>query len=206
MTIKELYDSLYDENNPKDYRTFINGYESNAEVLAHVNWSDLGEYKYTMRLICDYAISLEGAGYARKSIPHFDKAIDLIRNYPSHLNINLFSIPYYEVVVFHKARALYNLKRFRESRVLFNSLNDAFPGNDLYLSWMKGIKSRSYDILIGSSLVVLTIDMVLGAFIGGKYPLLDTWLLWILIASLALSFSLEIIKRIDLKKLKSIDK
>jgi tetratricopeptide (TPR) repeat protein len=203
MTISDLYDNLYDERTPRNPRLFIDTFESNFVLLNNVDLSNLHDYDYVMRLTCDYAILLEDSGFLKKSIPYLDKAIALMEKFPNYQKEKLFEIKYYELIVFHKARALYNLKRYKDSKLLFDRLDKAFPNNDQYQSWILGIKAKRYDYLIWSGTGVLLTDMIFRTLIKGKFPLIDKLTLWILILSLFFSVTFEIIKRIELKKRKN---
>lgn len=202
MTIKELHDSLYDEKKPVNPSLFIDTYENNIDIINKVDMSDLQDYDYVMHLTCDYAILLEDAGYLKKSILYLDKAINLIENFPEYQSKNLFDIYYYELIVFHKARALYNLKKYKEAKVLFDKLDKVFPDNDKYQSWTLGIKAKKYNYLIWICSAVIFAVLILRTFLEDKYPLFDILSLWILGFALIFSAIFEITKHIDLKKSK----
>lgn len=202
MTIKELHDNLYFEITPRNPRMFIDTFEANFDLINNVDLSNLHDYDYAMRLICDYAILLEDSGYLKKSIPYFDKAIDLMEKFPDYQKQNLFDIRYYELIIFHKALALYNLKKYKDSKLLFDRPDKAFPNNDKYEGWVLGIKAKKYDNLIWSGTGVILADMILRTLLKGKYPLFDKLSFWILIVALIFSVTFEIIKQIVLKKKK----
>ena len=202
MTIKELHDNLYDEKTPRNPRLFTDTYETNFDLINNIDLSNLSDYDYAMRLTCDYGILLEDSGYFKKSILYLDKAIDLMENFPNYQKEKLFNIQYYEMIVFHKARALYNLKKYKDSKLLFDRLDKAFPNNNKYQSWILGIKGKKYDYLIWSGTGVILLDLILRTFLKGKFPLFDKLSLWILILALIFSATFEIIKRIEYKKQK----
>jgi len=126
----------------------------------------------------------------------------IVENFPNYQKEKLFDIQYYELIVFHKARALYNLKKYKDSKLLFDRLDKAFPNNDKYQSWILGIKAKKYDYFIWSGTGVILADLILRTFLKGKFPLFDKLSLWILIFALIFSATFEIIKRIELKKRK----
>ena len=164
--------------------------------------SNLNDYDCAIRLTCDYAILLEDSGYLKKSIPYLDKAIHLMENFPDYQMEKLFDIKYYELVLFHKARALYNLKKYKESKLLFDRLYKAFPNNDKYQSWILGIKAKRYNYLIWSGTGVILADLIFRTLFKEKFPLIDKLSLWVLILSLIFSITFEIIKRLELRKQK----
>jgi len=164
MTVKELHDNLYDEKTPRNPRSFIDSYETSIDLINGVDLSNLIDYDYVMRLTCDCGILLENSGYLKKSIQYLDKAIDLVENFPNYQKEKLFDIQYYELIVFHKARALYNLKKYKDSKLLFDRLDKAFPNNDKYQSWILGIKAKKYDYFIWSGTGVILADLILRTF------------------------------------------
>jgi len=125
-----------------------------------------------------------------------------MENFPNYQKDKLFDIQYYELIVFHKARALFNLKKYKDSHLIFNRLDKAFPNNDKYQSWILGIKGKKYDYLIWTGTGVILADLILRTFLKGKFPLFDKLSLWILIFALIFSVTFEIIKRIELKRQK----
>jgi tetratricopeptide (TPR) repeat protein len=205
MTIKELHDNLYHEKTPRNPRLFLDTYETNIDLINNVDLSNLIDYDYAMRLTCDYALLLEDSGYLKKSIWYFDKAIKLMENFPEYQKDKLFDIKYYELIVFHKARALYNLKKYMDSQLIFDRLDKVFPNNDKYQSWVLGIKRKKYDYLIWTGMGVILSDLILRTFLKGKYPLFDKLSFWILFVALILTATLEIIKRIKFRKKRKIN-
>ncbi len=201
MTIKELHDHLYDQKTPRKPRLFIDTYESNIDLINNVDLSILSDYDYAMHLTCDYAILLEDSGYLKKSVLYFDKAIDLMENFPEYQKGNLFDIPYYELILFHKARALYNLKKYKESKVYFDKLDKVFPDKDKYQSWIRAIKRKKYDYMIWIGMGMILLDLILRTFLNGKNPVFDKMSYWFLFIALIFTASFEIIKRIENKKM-----
>jgi tetratricopeptide (TPR) repeat protein len=199
MTIKELHDNLYDEKPLRNPRFFIDTYEKNIDLINNVDISNLIDYDYAMRLTCDYAILLEDSGYIKKSIQYLDKAIDLMENFPNFQKDKLFDIHYYELIVFHKAHALYNLKKYKDSLLIFERLDKAFPNNDKYLGWIYGIKSKKYELYSNVGLGLILADLILGIFFKGKNHQFDIFLLWVLIFALIFLISSDILKRIQLR-------
>jgi tetratricopeptide (TPR) repeat protein len=200
MTIKELHDNLYDKKIPRNSQLFIDTYETNTDLIDNIDLSNLIEYDYAMRLTCDYAILLEDSGYLKKGILYLDKAIDLMENFPDYQKDKLFDIKYYELIVFHKARALYNLKKYKDSRLIFDRLNNAFPNNDKYQSWVLGIKGKRYERLTWIGVGLVLIDLILRTSLKGKSSVFDKVSYWFLFFALIFSVTIVIIKKIQLQK------
>ena len=205
MTIKELHDKLYDEKTPRNPKLFIDNYEANLDLITNVDLTNLHDYDYAMRLTCDYAILLEDSGYLKKGILYLDKAIDLMGNFPDYQKDKLFDIRYYELIVFHKARALYNLKKYSDSLPIFERLDKAFPNNEKYLSWIYGLKRKKYEFYTWIGFGMIMTDLILRTFLKGKNSLFDKVSFWFLLFALIFSVSSEILKRIQLNKQKKIN-
>ena len=202
MTIKDLYDNLYDEKTSRNSRMFIETYEANYELISNVDISNLADYDFAMKLTCDYAILLETDGYLKKSIPYFDKAINMLENFPEYPQNKLFDIKYYEMTLFHKARVLFNLKKYKDAHLIFDKLNKAFPNNDKYQSWIIGIVSKKYDFLIWSGMGVILAFVILRTFLEGKYPLFNRLSFWALLFVLIFTSVLVIVKQFVVRKQK----
>jgi len=204
MTIQELYDILYDSNTPRNPNLFIETYENNYVLIRNVDLTNLLDYEYTMWLTADYAISLENKGYLQKGIEFLDKAINLFENYPNYRKEKLFEIEYYESLIFHKARALYNLKKYRESLPLFKELDKAFPNNDKYLGWVNGIRNQAIDRLTWIATGIMFSLLMLRTFFKGINITFDKTTFWLLFSSFLFfnaCFLFNIIQRIRNKKI-----
>ena len=125
-----------------------------------------------------------------------------MENFPEYQKDKLFDIKYYELIVFHKARALYNLKKYKDSQLIFDRLDKVFPNNDKYQSWILGIKRKKYDYLIWIGMGMILFDLILRTFLNGKNPIIDKISFWFLFFALIFSITIEIIKRIQLHKQK----
>ena len=206
MTIKELHDNLYNDESPRDQRNLINSYESNVDLINNVDLSNLEDYDYAMRLTCDYSIALVDLGYIKKGISYCDKAINLIENFPGFNKDKLFDIRYYELVLFNKAKALYKLKKYKESSLIFETLNKNFPQNDYYISWIYGLKNRKYDLISKIGYYVMLISIILNILFNKTSPNIYIYIYFLLIFSLSFTVIFEIIKRIKLYKSKQLNK
>lgn len=199
MTIKELYDNLYDRSTPRISKLFIETYEKNYVLISNVDLTNLSDYEYTMWLTADYAILLEEKGYLQKGIEYIDKAINLFENYPNYRKEKLFDIEYYELLIFHKARALYNLKKYNASLSMFKELDKAFPNNDKYLCWVNGIRNQAIDRLTWIATGIMFAVMMLISFFKGKNIMFDKIIFWLLFSSFLffiVCFLFNVIRRI----------
>lgn len=204
MTLQELHDYLYDSKTPRNPRLFIDNYENNLILISNADLSILTEYDYAMRLTCDYAISLESTGHLKKGIEYIDKAIDLIENFPDFQKDKLYEIQYYELMKFHKARALYNLKKYDESLSIFEELDRVFPKNDKYISWINGIKNKKIDRLTWIATGIMLIILLSRTFYRGKNITFDNYTFWLLFLSFLffiVCFVLNMIQRARQKKI-----
>ena len=205
MTIKELHDSLYEMDKPKSPKLLMDNYEANLDLISHVDLTNFNDYSYAMRLTCDYAILLENSGYFLKGLLYLEEAIEKMENFPNYQKDQLFTIPYYELAVFHKARAFYNLNNYKDSQLTFEMLHEAFPDNDKCQGWIFRIKVKRYENWMWIGLGVMLVILILKTILNGKYPFLDQVSYWILLLALVSTAIFEIGKRIKLRKLKRID-
>jgi tetratricopeptide (TPR) repeat protein len=196
MTVKELHDNLYDQNVQWSSKTIIKVYEANLDLITSVDLTNLADYDYSMRMTCDYAIALEISGYNKKSIVHLNHAIQLIENFPAYQEKNLFDLQYYELAIFHKARALFDSKKYKDSELLFKRLLQAFPDNDRYQNWNLNLINRRYNVIIRFSFGIMLTTLVLRTFISGKFAIFDRVSLQVLGLSLMFSVFCEIARRI----------
>lgn len=201
MTIKELYDNLYEKDRPKNPKLLMDNYEANLDLINNANLTNLEDYRYVLRLTCDYAITLENSGYFLKGLLYLDEAIERMENFPGYQKDRPFTIPYYELVVFHKARAFYNLRNYKDSQLTFDKLLKAFPDNNKYQGWIFSIKVKRYENWIGMGLGIMLVTLIIKTISNGKFPLLDQVSYWILLLALLATATFEIERRIKLHNL-----
>jgi len=204
MTLQELYDNLYDRNTPRYPRLFIESYEKNYVLISNADLKNLADYEYAMWLTADYAMLLEDKGYLKKGIEYLNKAITLFENHPNYQKGKLFEIQYYESLKFHKARALYNLKKYNESLSVFKELDRAFPNNDKYLGWLNGVRNKNLDRLTWIATGIMITILLLKSTFKGNNLMFDRITYWIEFASFLffiVCFSMNIIQRIRHRKI-----
>lgn len=178
LTIQDLYFGLYDKSNPRNPRLFVETFEKNAVLIMNADLTNRDEYEYVMWLTSDYAIQLESLGYLKKSLEFFDKAIHLFENHPTYGKDKLFELQYYELLKFHQARALYNLKRYKASLSIFQELDKAFPKNDRYEGWVKGVRYKSIERFTWNAFGITLIIYFLRMPIEGKNASLERFSFW----------------------------
>ena len=205
MTIKELHDSLYEKDRPRNSKLFMDNYEANLDLINNVDLTNLNDCGYVLRLTCDYAIALENSGYFLKGLLYLDEAIERMENFPNYKKELLFTIPTYELVVFYKARAFYNLNNYKDSQLTFEMLDKAYPENDKYKGWIFRIKVKRYENWMWICLGVMLVTLIIKTVLNGKFPLVDEVSYWILLLALVSTAIFEIGKWIQLYKLKRID-
>jgi tetratricopeptide (TPR) repeat protein len=202
MTIEELFDNLCGEKSKLNRRQYIAQFEENIDLINNTPLSNLTHYDYVMRLNSDYGIALRSLGYYTKSLVFLDKAINLIETFPNFKKDKLFEVRSYELVKENKAIALYNLKKYNDSLIIYLELDNAFPNNEKYLGWVYGIKSRKY-LLYSNAGLVLGISCILGQlFFKGLSPQLDLILLVLLIFAFLFAGICDLKKRSLLEKAK----
>ena len=204
MTIKELQDKLYLGDTPVNPKLFVKYYEANLDLINSVDLTNVVDYGFAMRMTCDYAMILENSGNLLKGIMFLDEAIEKLENYPDYQKDRLFEVPYYELVFFHKARAFYNLRNFRDSLMIFERLHKVFPHKEQYKAWILRITAKKYQHWVWNGLGVMLVTLILRIFLEEKVPWMDEITYWILLLALVCTATFEIGKWIKLKKLKRI--
>jgi len=194
MTIKELFDNLYDEKTPKSSQSFIKAYETNIELIENVDLSIITDYDYAMCMTKDYAIELHNLGYYKKSLQFLNKSIHMMENFPGFDKNKLFDLSSYENIVFYKARSLYHLKYYKKSLVIFKELYTAFPDNDLYYNWINSIKITKYDYCISIGLGIFFIILFSRLFLREQHQLFYEISFWLMQIPLLFTIILIIIR------------
>jgi len=205
MTVEELHDLLYNNELTKTLRQFVTTYDDNLDLINSIDFSKFSENDPAIRLTFDYAIILEELGYFKKSILHLNNAINLLENSKVFQKENHYEIPYYETIIFHKALALYHLKKYKDSLSVFKDLNKAFPGNDNYLNWIYTIKSRIVHIVYQTSLVILLIFLLLDPILKDNIRIYSNFSKWVLLFFFVFLIASEVIKIYLKKKVKKFN-
>lgn len=205
MTIKELHDHLYDDITRANPKLFMDQYMANLDLVNNADLTNLEDYAYAMQLTCDYAIFLENSGQLKKGLAFLDEAIDMIEHFPNYQKDQLFDVPHYALVLFHKARAFYHLKFYKDSWQIFDRLLKAFPENENYRAWISRIKVKRYETGVWTGLGVMLAAMILRISFNGRFPLFDQVSYWILLVALVGTAAFEVVKRIEIRKLKRMN-
>ena len=206
MTIKELHDNLYNEESPKNQRYLLEYFESNLDIINNVDLTNLIDYDFVMKLTCDYSLALLDLGYIKKGILFCDKSIKLIENFPAFDKEKLFEVRCYELILFNKAKALYKIKKYKDSSLIFNKLNKKFPENDYYLSWIYGLKNNKYESISKVGYFVMLLSIILNIFADKTNQNTYIYIYSLLVFSLSFFVIFEIIKRIRQYKFKRLNK
>ncbi|HEY3372741.1 MAG TPA: hypothetical protein VGK10_17955 [Prolixibacteraceae bacterium] len=176
-------------------------FEENLQLISGADLTNVEDYSYAMQLTCDYGISLENSGSFLKGLLYLEDAIDLMEKFPPYQNEQLFAVQAYELAVFHKARAFYNLTNYKDSLLTFKSLHEAFPEKEQYRSWIFLLKVKKFENWIWIGMGVMLVTLIIKTFLNGKFPWVDQVAYWILLLALISTLAFEIGKRLQLKKL-----
>jgi len=143
-SIKEAFDSIYADKDVKDNRRFVSLYDQNKMIIENADVNNKETGFQVIQLMSDYALSLCYLGSLSKALLYFNKAIPLLENYYKSADINLFSIPLYELLVWNKGTTLWYLKQYKLAKKEFKNLTINFPDNDKYSNWLKGCEAIKY--------------------------------------------------------------
>ena len=203
MTIKEFYNSVYSNEQTKNPDAFISLIENNMELLENQNIQDVDIYYMVMRLTSDYANCLKSKESYSKALPYLDRAIILHENYEDIDESKLNEVEFYRILRFDRGVSNFYVKKYSKAQLDFEWLIRHNPDNDIYKSWIYGLKFRKYDfilkilfyIVIGAMLFVSFFDRKTNAFI---YNLI----LYVGTIALIVALILESIKYINKRKTK----
>jgi len=203
MTIQEFYNSVYSNEQTKNPDVFISLIEKNMELLENQNIQDVELYYMVMRLTSDYANFLKSKESYSKALPYLDRAIILHENYEDIDESKLNEIEFYRILRFDRGVSNFYVKEYSKAQLDFEWLIRYNPDNDIYKSWICGLKSRKYDftlkilfyIVIGAMLFVSFFDRKTNAFIHDL-------ILYVGTIGLIVALILESIKYINKRKTK----
>ena len=205
MTIDKLYNQIYNDESTKNSDTFIDIFETHKDLIVGSNVSQNTEiHNQVMRLTADYAHNLTTRENYKKAQPQIDLAIGLFESYPEFKTTDLFTLEFYESLIFDRAVVNYNLKQYKDSLNDLKSLNKRFPNNDKYKNWIAAAKTYSMQTFI-SILWYVIAGIVLATSLFDEQDIGDfyDYLLYGGAVILLITIVAEIIKRIRQKSIKS---
>lgn len=159
--LKKLYDRIYEDESTKNPKKLIEIIDSNIELIDNLNLEEYDDYYMATRLVSDYAISLIGAGYLRKSLPYLNKAIYQMENDKKLKDKNLFKETLYESLIWNRGIANYNLQNYKLAKRDFEELVANFPENDKYRNWFKASTDYKYKYVEWIFLGITVISIIL---------------------------------------------
>jgi tetratricopeptide (TPR) repeat protein len=204
MTIDKLYNQIYNDESTKNSDTFIDIFETHKDLIVGSNVSQNTEiHNQVMRLTADYAHNLTTRENYKKAQPQIDLAIGLFESYPEFKTTDLFTLEFYESLIFDRAVVNYNLKQYKDSLNDLKSLNKRFPNNDKYKNWIAAAKTYSMQTFI-SILWCVIAGIVLATSLFDEQDIGDfyDYLLYGGAVILLITIVAEIIKRIRQKSIK----
>ena len=141
--IKQISDEIYDKENTKSHRDFIDNYLKHETEIEETDYNSSQEtYDIYSQLIADYAIALSSTNSYKKAIPVIDKALDLFLNNKKHTPDTLRNVGFYEALLFNRATCNYYLDKFELAKPDFELLIKLYPDNSDYPKWINGFKTK----------------------------------------------------------------
>lgn len=133
----------YDQLGKSDYLAMIKFYESNIDAIEAIDITiDNAHYDTKMHWQSEYGMSLVSAGYYSQAIPILKNSIAMFENAPSIESERLYSISYFEHVLWSYGVALWEIKNIPEAKQLFERLTKYYPNNEKYRAWLNGLKTQ----------------------------------------------------------------
>ena len=195
MTIKDLYETILEQNSESIDDLIIKTFETNQEFILNTDINDNKEnYYYTTLLISLYANVLARKEIYSKALPFLNKAIPLWENNSVFEDVNLKN-NWYECLRNDRGMASYNRRRFFKSMKDFLWLKNHFPEKDKYKIWLIAIVEK---LLIYLGKVVVIIIAIL-YFKHGRNDYLSLDIL--LIAIVMVLWVLSVIRKKKKKRL-----
>ena len=165
--IKQISDEIYDKENTKSHRDFIDNYRKHETEIEETNYNSSQEtYDIYSRLIADYSIALSSTKSYKKAIPEIDKALDLFINNKKYTPDTLRNVGFYEALLFNRATCNYYLDKFDLAKPDFDLLIKLYPDNSDYPKWINGFKTKKlyrlrnllFYVLAASTLIVTVFE------------------------------------------------
>ena len=142
-SIQELKDE-YDQLGKADYLAMIKFYESNVDSIDAIDIAiDNVHYDAKMHWKSGYGMSLVSAGYYSQSTTVLEDSISMFENSPSIEPDKLYTINYFEHVLWNYGIALWENKNIPKAKMLFERLTKHYPDNEKYRAWLNGLKTQS---------------------------------------------------------------
>jgi len=161
MTIDELYDRIYTDETTKESDRFLDIFDHNYNLIDNlVIDGDKELHNKVMRLTADYAHHLTMKEKYKKAIPIINKAFGFFQTYSDFKDTDLFTIGFYETLVFDRVVANYYLNNFKGAKNDLITLTEKFPENDKYRNWLiatKAYASQSFIYILWYIIAAITL-------------------------------------------------
>ncbi len=153
----------------------ITFFDQNPALLSHLGYiNNKPDFERTLAVIWRYIAALVSKRLYTKALAEADKMLPFITQNAVLLHTDQMAISWYRYVVFKKAEALYQLKRYREAMHEFNSLKKYEPDNaDIkkwyFYSWYGRYAPLSQAALYVGAFLIFT-NLSLNLFPKGTIP------------------------------------
>ncbi|MCF8297978.1 MAG: tetratricopeptide repeat protein [Saprospiraceae bacterium] len=140
--INEL-EKEFDELEKSDSLIYIRFYEKNKESIDNIDITkDEKHYNTKLRLLSEFGLSLVSSGQYTKGVEILEQAISMFENDTNQDFEKLNEIPYFEHLLWHYARTLFEIKQVNKSIEVFTRLVNYYPNNEKYKKWLVGLKAN----------------------------------------------------------------
>ncbi|QGY47865.1 hypothetical protein GM418_30675 [Maribellus comscasis] len=141
-SIQELENEFnkLDKSNSREYIKF---YENNLESIHNIDIDkDEEHYNAKLRLDCEYGVSLVATGNRVHGAIVLEKAIQMFENAPNQDLKKVYSLPYFEQILWNYAYALSETNQLNRALPAFIKLNKHYSKENKYKSWVINIRNR----------------------------------------------------------------
>lgn len=165
--LRQIADDIYSKEKTTSHKDLVVNYEKYKDVLDKYDFAASQEkYDLFLQLLADYAIALSEIESYDKALPQIQKALDLFHTDKQFDPKKIYSIKFYELLIWNRGRSNYNLENYSLAKPDFESLTSQYPDNITYKKWLTAttnikrnkIKNILWYFLAGSVLVESFLD------------------------------------------------
>ncbi|OFY83535.1 MAG: hypothetical protein A3F72_12995 [Bacteroidetes bacterium RIFCSPLOWO2_12_FULL_35_15] len=197
--LRQIADDIYSKEKTNSHYDLVVNYEKYKDVLDKYDYNDSQEkYDLFLQLKADYAIALAEIKSYSKALPQIDKALDLFTSDKQFDLEKVYTIKFYELLIWNRGRSNYYLENYSLAKSDFELLTKQYPDNTIYKKWLvatTGIKKNKIKNILWYGLAgALLVESFLDKWVVAKNIFLIVGLLC-LIAAVGLEINMYLRKK-----------
>jgi tetratricopeptide (TPR) repeat protein len=135
--LRQIADDIYSKEKTNSHKDLVVNYEKYKDVLDKYDYNDSQEkYDLFLQLKADYAIALAEIESYSKALPQIHKAVDLFTSDKQFDPEKIYSIKFYELLIWNRGRSNYYLENYSLAKSDFELLTKQYPDNIIYKKWL----------------------------------------------------------------------